>query len=77
LYDNSKTGEKLGRHQSEYLLIEKETHEASLMLDSPDERYKQLLATKPNWLLRVPSYMIASYLNITPETFSRVKTRNA
>ena len=77
LYDNSKTGEKLGRHQSEYLLIEKETHEASLMLDSPDERYKQLLATKPNWLLRIPSYMIASYLNITPETFSRVKTRNA
>jgi len=77
LYGSSKTGEKLGRLQAEGLFIEKELHEESLMLDSPDERYKRLLATKPNWLLRIPSYMIASYLNMTPETYSRVKTRNA
>ena len=76
LYGISKTGEKLGRQQAEGLFIEKELHEASLMLDSPDERYKRLLATKPNWLLRIPSYMIASYLNMTPETYSRVKKRN-
>ena len=39
------------------------------------ERYETLIAEKPNLVLRVPSIYIASYLGITPETLSRIKTK--
>lgn len=38
-------------------------------------RYETLIAEKPNLVLRVPSIYIASYLGITPETLSRIKTK--
>ena len=40
-----------------------------------DEQYKELVARQPWLLQRVPQYLIASYLGITPEAFSRIKAR--
>jgi CRP/FNR family transcriptional regulator, anaerobic regulatory protein len=51
------------------------SHIASIKTKSPDERYKELLATYPEWLNRFPQNQIASYLGITPETLSRVRAR--
>jgi CRP-like cAMP-binding protein len=31
------------------------------------------MKTKPEWLLQIPQYHIASYLGITPETLSRIR----
>lgn len=73
LYRMSKSGERLGRLYAEELFIEKKLREATLMTQSPKERYSNLLAQKPHWIKRVPLYMIASYLNIAPETLSRVR----
>ena len=43
---------------------------------SPEERYLKLLQSNQNNLLqRVPQYMIASYLGITPEALSRIRKR--
>ncbi len=75
LYRISKSGEKLGRNNAEGLFIEKDLREASLMLDSPDERYINLMKQKPDWIQRLPLHMIASYLNVTPETLSRIRKR--
>jgi CRP-like cAMP-binding protein len=38
------------------------------------ERYKSLMATHPNIIQRVPLGMIASYLGITQETLSRIRS---
>jgi CRP-like cAMP-binding protein len=76
MYATSKNGERLGRLSAEGLFIEKEIHEASLMLDSPDERFNSLLKYKRDWIQRIPQKYLASYLNLTPETFSRLKKRN-
>jgi len=76
MYGLSKNGERLGRINAQDLFLEKEMHEASLMLDTPEERFNQLFQNKKHWLQRVPQKQIASYLNMTPETFSRIKKRS-
>jgi len=47
----------------------------TLKTKNPDKRYKELLSRNPDWINRFPQMQIASYLGITPETFSRVKAR--
>ena len=42
---------------------------------SPEEHYKKLVHTKPDWLQRVPQYYIASYLGIKPQSLSRIRKR--
>src|SRR5215211_5594036 len=40
---------------------------------SPKEKYTELLSNKPQLIQRFPLKYIASYLDITPETLSRVR----
>lgn len=44
--------------------------------DTPDSRYRKLLKEKPHLLQRLPQYLIANYLGVTPETLSRIRKRN-
>ncbi len=48
---------------------------ATFMLSSPEERYLNLLETRPELLDRVPQYQLASYLGVTPESLSRIRKR--
>ncbi|WP_010253424.1 Crp/Fnr family transcriptional regulator [Myroides injenensis] len=42
---------------------------------SAEEKYNQLLANYPAILDRIPQYLLASYVGVTPETFSRIKNK--
>jgi CRP-like cAMP-binding protein len=44
---------------------------------TPEERYLDLAARRPDLLQRVPQYLIASFLGIQPETLSRIRRRRA
>lgn len=57
------------------LLKQKELFEYNRVTKSPEELYRELLIYKPNWLQTIPQYHIASFLNITPETLSRIRKR--
>jgi CRP-like cAMP-binding protein len=57
------------------LLKQKELFEYNRVTKSSEELYSELLIYKPNWLQTIPQYHIASYLNITPETLSRIRKR--
>lgn len=46
-----------------------------IIQDDPGTRFMTFLKEYPTLIQRVPQYMIASYLNMTPETYSRVKRR--
>ncbi len=48
---------------------------SSYILSSPEERYLNLLQTRPDLLDRVPQYQLASYLGIKPESLSRIRKR--
>lgn len=45
----------------------------SLLGETAEERYLRFIKMYPDLLLRVPQWMIASYLGITPESLSRVR----
>ena len=42
---------------------------------SAEERYLKLRKERPDLIQRIPQYMLASYLGITPETLSRIRRR--
>lgn len=50
---------------------------ARFITSSPEERYVNLLATRPELVQRVPQHQLASYLGVTPESLSRIRKRVA
>ncbi|MFC0214994.1 Crp/Fnr family transcriptional regulator [Paenibacillus chartarius] len=48
---------------------------AAFVASSPEERLKSLQRKRPQLLERVPQHQLASYLGMTPESFSRIKRR--
>lgn len=58
----------------EYSLIVSQTKADSWRFESARERYNLLLETHPEIIKRAPLADIASYLLMTPETLSRVRS---
>ena len=48
---------------------------ASIFLDSPEDKYRDLIKGRPKVIQRIPQYMIAAYIGVTPEGLSRIKRR--
>ena len=42
---------------------------------SAEERYLEFMTTYPSIAQRVPQWMVASYLGVSPETVSRIRKR--
>jgi CRP-like cAMP-binding protein len=49
----------------------------SLIRDTPEQRYLQLLTEKPHIVQRVPQHYIASYLGVSKVHLSRIKSKLA
>lgn len=48
---------------------------ASLIINKPEERYRQLLKQQPELVHRVPLNILATYIGITPVSLSRIRAR--
>lgn len=48
---------------------------AKFKTTTPEERYLNVLTTRPDLIQRAPQHQIASYLGIKPESLSRIKKR--
>ena len=78
LYDVSPTWERFGRLLAEYLAMGLEERMAGLLMRSPEDRYRALLAGgREKILARIPQHLIASYLGVTPVSLSRIRARLA
>jgi CRP-like cAMP-binding protein len=55
-------------------LIISQHHADMLRFESAQDRYTKLVTRSPQLVLRAPLVYIASYLQMTPETLSRVRT---
>jgi CRP-like cAMP-binding protein len=67
-------GDKIWRSALAGLYVEKHYQQLQLLTYTATERYKLILQHQPFILQKVPLKYIASYLGVTPQSLSRIRT---
>jgi CRP-like cAMP-binding protein len=67
--------EKYYRQYLEYAYVNNTNRLMSFITLDATEKYRQLLEENPEIVRRLPNRIVASYLNISPETLSRLKSK--
>ena len=62
---------------TEQLLAKEQALFDEFKTSSPEQRYLNLLKTRPDLIQRVPQHQLASFLGITPQSLSRLRARIA
>jgi CRP-like cAMP-binding protein len=76
LYKESHAWQTVGRMIAEYIAIGLEERMVSLLIQSPEERYRDLLGgNKKKIMEQIPQQYIANYLGITPVSMSLIRKR--
>jgi CRP-like cAMP-binding protein len=75
LYNKSHSIERLGRLIVEKHFVLKDKRVISMITDSAEVRYQNLMNKRPQYLLNIPLQYIASFLGVTPETLSRIRAK--
>lgn len=75
-YANDHAIERFGRLMLEQALIGSQQRTSSFMNESVEERYHFLMGGRQDLTRRVPQYILATYLGITPEALSRIRRRS-
>lgn len=71
--DNIPAAEQIGREMMTYLFIKKDARYFVQLNNTTRQRFLHYIRNNPQMLQRVPQKILASYLEIKPETFSRLK----
>lgn len=67
--------ESISRIIAEKIVLEQQESMAKFKSASPEERYLNLLETRPDLIQRVPLHQVATYLGVQPESLSRIRKR--
>ena len=73
LFASNKRWEKFGRKIITAFFLSTEYHNINMIRYTTRERFVNFMKENPDLVLRVPQKYLASYLEIQPETFSRLK----
>lgn len=74
-YRNSPYGDQVEKSAHLGLYIDKLTQQMNLLTLTAEEHYKLLIKQKPHIVKYVPQKYIASFLGITPQSFSRIRKK--
>lgn len=67
--------ESMARQVNEMLFLRTHQKLTALKLQSAEERYLSLISSNKTVIEKIPQYDIASYLNVSPETISRIRKK--
>ena len=67
--------EKLCRVLSEVLLVKQQIDFDKFKTSTPEGRYQNLQENRPDLIQRIPQHQLASFIGITPQSLSRMKSR--
>ena len=73
ILNSRENGEKISRLVTEVAYFDKQQQQIDLLTKTAKERYLELLQTKKN-MERTPLKYLASYLGITPQSLSRIRS---
>lgn len=74
-FDKSHQLERFGRLSMQEAFMKMFTRVQRMNIRSNEERYMRLLEKRPELFQRVPNYLIASYLGMTPVGLSKLRKR--
>ncbi len=77
MFDKFPKFESLCRMLSEQLLTKEQLDFNAFKILTPEQRYSNLLAKRPDLFQRIPQHQLASYLGIKPQSLSRIRARIA
>ncbi|KFE71988.1 Crp/Fnr family transcriptional regulator [Hyalangium minutum] len=77
LYRRFPRFESISRRVMQKVLAEQQERFASYLTDGPEQRYLKLSKTRPEIFQRIPQYQLASYIDVKPESLSRIRKRIA
>lgn len=75
VYSESTVGNTIGRFAAEGLYLRKSKREKSFLTKTAEERYMNLLEEHSKIMQHIPLKYIASYIGITPQALSRIRSR--
>ncbi|MCD4693644.1 MAG: Crp/Fnr family transcriptional regulator [Calditrichales bacterium] len=75
MYNKFPQLESLNRVLVEAIMAKNQNTFSEFKMASPEERYLNLLKSRPDLIQRAPQHQIASYLGIKPESLSRIRKR--
>jgi CRP-like cAMP-binding protein len=75
LYKHHPVYQMFGRVIAEQLFIWINDRTNALLLLTPEQRYENMIKNESELLQRVPQYMLASYIGVTPEHLSRIRKK--
>lgn len=75
LFDEHKAIERWGRLFYQRVLVGFGVFVKSILADSAEEKFNRLVRQSPHVLQIIPQKHLASYLGMTPETFSRMRKK--
>jgi CRP-like cAMP-binding protein len=73
LYQRHICWERMGRISAEQLFADKEVREKEFLILDAKQRYENFSLQYPHLIQRVPQYLIASYIGVSPVSLSRIK----
>ena len=71
---STEDGYKIGRYAAERRFNDKQQQQIDILTKTASERYLELQLKQPDILQRVPQKYIASWLGITPQSLSRIRS---
>lgn len=74
-YGNVSTGERFGRLYLEKIYNKVINHIISMHTDSAEQIYLNFLSSYQHIQMRIPQYLIASFVGVTPQSLSRIRKK--